>query len=106
MCEEKQKLPIIARFRNDLNWNVLLLLYIYFDNSILLLTIHVSFLCFGPVARSDARRTGIQEITGLILQSGNILSWRLVMNLSLPLIQGEQLSVTSERMYTKYWLTT
>ena len=30
----------------------------------------------GPVAWSDACPTGIQEVTGSILQSGNILSWR------------------------------
>ena len=37
----------------------------------------------------------------------DILSRRLVMkSLSLPLIQVGQLSVTSERMCTKYWLTT
>ena len=32
-----------------------------------------------PVARSDARSLGIQTVAGLILGSGNILSWRLVM---------------------------
>ena len=31
------------------------------------------------VTRSDARSTGIQEVTGSILRTGNILSWRLVM---------------------------
>ena len=41
----------------------------------------------------------------------HILSWRLshekiyLAILPLPLIQEEQLSVTGERMYTKYWLT-
>ena len=33
----------------------------------------------GSVAWSDVCPTDIQEVTGLILQSGNILSWRLVM---------------------------
>ena len=33
----------------------------------------------GPVALSNRCPTGVQEVAGLILQSGNILSWRLVM---------------------------
>ena len=33
----------------------------------------------GPVAWMDVRLTGIQEVAGSVLQSGNILSWRLVL---------------------------
>ena len=33
----------------------------------------------APVTRSDARAPGIQTVAGLILRSGNILYWRLVM---------------------------
>ena len=33
----------------------------------------------GPIARSDARPTDIQEVAGSILRSANIISWRLVM---------------------------
>ena len=32
-----------------------------------------------PGSSSNACPTGVQEVAGLILQSGNILSWRLVM---------------------------
>ena len=34
-----------------------------------------------PVARSDARPTGIQEVADSNLWFGNILSWRLAMKL-------------------------
>ena len=46
---------------------------------------------------------------GFDLHVRHILSWRLgheknsVTILPLPLIQEEQLSVTGERMFTKYW---
>ena len=42
---------------------------------------YLSYLIFmpGPEAGLDARPTGIQEVAGSILRSGNILSWRLVM---------------------------
>ena len=33
----------------------------------------------GAVAQSDAHPPGMQAVAGLILTSGNILSWRLVM---------------------------
>ena len=65
----------------------------------------------GPVARSDARLPGIQT-AGSIFRPGKhsfveighgIIS---TANLSLPLIQVGQLSVTGEKMCTKYWLTT
>ena len=63
----------------------------------------------GTVARSDVRPPGIRIVAGLILTSGNILSWRLSHEiistaiLSLPLIQEGQLSVTGERLCAKYW---
>ena len=56
------------------------------------------------VAQSDAHPTGIQEAAGLILQSSNILWWRLVIKiistaiLFLPLIQVRQLSAAGKRM--------
>ena len=58
----------------------------------------------GQVARSDARPTGIQEVAGLILRSGNILSQTcheiiFTAILSLLLIQIGQVSVTGEKDY-------
>ena len=52
----------------------------------------------SPVARSDARPSGIRTVAGSILGSGNILSWRLVMKPfqgSLPLTGVGQLSATA-----------
>ena len=60
------------------------------------------------VARSEASSLGMQAAPSSIPTS-NILSWRLghenisTAILPLPLIQEEQLSVTGERMCTKYW---
>ena len=54
----------------------------------------------GSVARSDARLPGMQTVAGSNLTSGNILSWRLVMNNfydhSLP-------SADSRRADVNYW---
>ena len=63
--------------------------------------------------RSDAHSPGIQTVTGSILQSGKTFfradwSWNNLYGhsiLSLSLIQEGHLSVTGERMCTKYWLT-
>ena len=68
----------------------------------------------GAVARSEASSLGMQAALSSIPTSGtffvrHILSWRLghenisTAILPLPLIQEEQLSVTGERMCTKYW---
>ena len=65
----------------------------------------------GPVARSDARPPGIQNVAGSILRSGKTFfrgdwSWNhFCGHFFLPLIKVGQLSITSERMRTKYWLT-
>ena len=54
------------------------------------------------MAHLDVRLTGGQEVMGLIpIRSGNILSWRLIMKismviLSIPLIQEEKLSASDE----------
>ena len=62
----------------------------------------------GAIARSEASSLGMQAAPSSILTSG-ILSWRLghenisTAILPLPLIQEEQLSVTGERVCTKYW---
>ena len=37
----------------------------------------------GPIAWSDARPTGMRTVVGVILGSGNILSWRLVMQIKI-----------------------
>ena len=52
----------------------------------------------GPIARSVGRPTR-KSGPGFDTQSGHILSFLL------PLIQEGQLSVTSESMCMKYWLT-
>ena len=63
----------------------------------------------GAVARSEACSLGMQMAPSLIPTSGTFFHGDLVMkNIStaifpLPLIQEEQLSVTGERMCTKYW---
>ena len=64
----------------------------------------------GTVSQSDVRPPGMQMVAGSILMSGkNILSLRFghekfsTTILSLSLIQEGQLSVTDERMCTKYW---
>ena len=60
----------------------------------------------GAVARLEASSLGMQAAP---TPSSGILSWRLghenisTAILPLPLIQEEQLSVTGERMCTKYW---
>ena len=60
----------------------------------------------GPVAQSDARLTGIQEVAGLILQSGTIGHKIIsVTILSLPLIQVRQLSVIGVRMVKRLGLS-
>ena len=53
---------------------------------------------------SDVHPTGIQEVIGSFFRGDGdeIISMAI---LSLPLIQVGQLSVTGERMRTKYWLT-
>ena len=65
----------------------------------------------GPLARLDEPPSGMQTFAGSILGSSKtyfvetgheILSFAI---LSLLLIQVGQLSVTGERMYTKYWIT-
>ena len=61
----------------------------------------------ASVAQLDARLIGDQEVAGPTrAEVGNILSWRFnneifsTVILSLPLIQGGQLSVSGERMCT------
>ena len=61
------------------------------------------------LARSDARTAWKAVGRGFDPHARHILSWRFgheknsVTILSLPLIQEGQLSVTGERMCTKYW---
>ena len=61
------------------------------------------------MARLDACLPGMRIVMGSIPTTGNIVLWRLVHEiistaiLSFLLIQEEQLSVTGERMCTKYW---
>ena len=59
-----------------------------------------------PVTRSDARPFGVQTVAGSILGSDETFGHEIISTaiLSLPLIQVGQLSVTGERMCTKYWL--
>ena len=64
----------------------------------------------GAGAQLDAHPPGMRTVVGSILTSGKkFFRWDLVMKkisttiLSLPLIQEGQLSVTGERMGTKYW---
>ena len=63
----------------------------------------------GAVNRSKACLLGMQEAPEFDPHVRHILSWRLghenisTAILPLPLIQEEQLSVTGERMCTKYW---
>ena len=65
----------------------------------------------GVVAQSEASRLGMQAAPSSIPTSGIFFRGDLVMKtisttiLPLPLIQEEQLSVTGERMCTKYWYT-
>ena len=65
------------------------------------------FVLPGAVARSEASSLGMQAARSSI--PTHILSRRLghenisTAILPLPLIQEEQLSVTGERMCTKYW---
>ena len=62
----------------------------------------------GGVVRSEACTLGMQATPSLTPHVRHILSWRLghekisTAILPLLLIQEEQLSVTGERMYTKY----
>ena len=63
----------------------------------------------GAVARSEASSLGMQAAPEFDPHIWHILSWKLghenisTAILPLPLIQEEQLSVTGERMCTKYW---
>ena len=63
----------------------------------------------GAVAGSEACPLGMQVAQSLIPTSGTFFNGDLVMKKFLrpfslfPLIQEEQLSVTGERMCTKYW---
>ena len=63
----------------------------------------------GAVARSEACPLSMQSGPEFDRHVPHILSWRLghennsTAILPLPLIQEEQLSVTGERMCTKYW---
>ena len=57
----------------------------------------------GAVARSEASSLGMQAAPSSIPMSGTFFRGDLVMKIPLPLIQKEQLSVTGERMCTKYW---
>ena len=63
----------------------------------------------GAVARSEANSLGMQAAPEFDPHVRHIFSWRLghenisTAILPLPLIQEEQLSVTGERMCTKYW---
>ena len=65
--------------------------------------------CRGAVARSETRPLGLQVVSSSIPTSGTFFRADLVMKkystaiLLLPLIQEQQLSVTGERMCTKYW---
>ena len=68
----------------------------------------IIFFIPGAVARSEASSLGMQAAPSSIPTSGTIFRGDLVMKtflrpLPLPLIQEEQLSVTGERMCTKYW---
>ena len=58
----------------------------------------------GTVARSEVRSLGMQAAPSSIPTSGTFFCGDLVMKtFPLALIQEEQLSVTGERMCTKYW---
>ena len=63
----------------------------------------------SAVARSEACSFGMQAAPSSIPTSGTFFRGDLVTktflrsHLPLPLIQEEQLSVTGERMCTKYW---
>ena len=63
----------------------------------------------GAVARLEVCLLGMQGAPEFNPHFWHILSWRLghekisTAILRLPLIQEEQLSVTGERMCTKYW---
>ena len=59
----------------------------------------------GAVARLEACWLGMQVALSSIPTSGTFFRGDLVMKtfLPLPLIEEEQLSVTGERMCTKYW---
>ena len=65
----------------------------------------------GAVARSEARPLCMQAAPSSIPMSGTFFRGDLghekisTAILPLPLIQEEQLSVTGERMCTKYWET-
>ena len=54
----------------------------------------------GAVARSEACLSGMQAAQKSILIGHETISTGI---LPFPLIQEEQLSVTGERMCTKYW---
>ena len=80
-----------------------------FDTIKLTSKIKYIFCWLGAVARSEAWPLGMQAAPSSIPTSGTFFHGVLVMKkistviLPLPLIQEEQLSVTGERMCTKYW---
>ena len=90
--------------------------YSVYTSSHLFFHLHTSPQCHfyisvrpGAVARSEASSLGMQAAPNLIPTSGTFFRGDLVMKtfstafLPLQLIQEEQLSVTRERMCTKYW---
>ena len=67
-----------------------------------------SFICNRPgaVARSEACKLGMQAAPEFDPHVRHILSWRLgheKMSVAILPLQEGQLSVTDERMCTKYW---
>ena len=73
------------------------------------LIVHQINLHVGPVSRSDARPPGMRTVTGfhphVRQHSFMVIGHETISTaiLCLPLIQEAQLSVTGERMCTKYW---
>ena len=77
----------------------------YIENAVHRLILQNAAIARAAMAKTDASRTGDQEVAGSIpARSGNILSWGLIMKyfstaiLSLPLVQEGQFSVSGERM--------
>ena len=63
----------------------------------------LGYILMSSVAQLDVPPIGYQEVPGSIpAGSSNILSWRLIMKIfvPLPLIQERQLSVSGKRMCT------
>ena len=79
-----------------------------FTKSFLAGVLEITHSTSGAVARLEACSPGMQAAPEFNPQVRHILSWRLGQEniskaiLPLPLIQEEQLSVTCERMCTKY----